>query len=85
MQDEHFMRQWSENHDAFSAGVTRMADKFDACLDRPADTRTALRHDQANRIFVAIVAGVLAGVTVSTVATADAAVTARAETAPILA
>lgn len=44
------------------------------------------RYAQANRIFVAILAGLIAGIAVSSVATADAAsVAVQIERAPILA
>lgn len=80
MQDEHFMRQWNESHDAFSAGVTRLTAKFerDASGYR-ADDSVELRYAHANRIFVAIIAGLVAAVaTASTITTIDAANTPRA-------
>lgn len=87
MLDEHFMRQWNESHDAFSAGVTRMTAKFEPCGLPDAEHGAELRYAHANRIFVAIIAGLIAGIAVSTVATADAATmaTAQVDRAPILA
>jgi len=68
MQDEHFIRDWSNSHDAFSAGVTRMLAKT-ACDEAQAPDRgTELRYQHGNRLFVAMLAGLLAGLVVASTA-----------------
>lgn len=86
MQDEHFMRQWNESHDAFSAGVNRMVTKFQRDeSDYRAGDSMELRYAHANRIFIAIIAGLVAAfVTAATIPRADAANAPAVATAHIL-
>jgi hypothetical protein len=81
MQDEHFIRDWSESHDAFSAGVTGMLSKVSRS-DEPVSRRgTELRYAHANRLFEAIIAGVIAGLLVASAALTIDPVPARPGTA----
>lgn len=88
MIDEHFMRDWNAAHDVFSADITRRTAKLrrcDSCAS-PVGGRD-LHRQQANRIVVAILAGLLAGVltaAAAAVATVDSAASPVAAAAAIV-